>query len=479
MLGVLCCNRRAFADAASFLRRAERVRQDVGRLYSNLGNALAGLQLHHEAETAYRRALVLSRQPDPVLLNDLGSAIGGAGRHGEAEALYRQALTLQADFAPARYNLARCLAAQGRHVEAAAAFRVVLDALADNPERREVVASGLATALGALGDYEGAAAACRKVLTVQPDSAATAWNESLALLCLGRYAEGWAAYEARWRVASHDPAPEGSTVLDLAAVAGREVLVLVEQGRGDLLQFVRYAPMLAARGARVTLQAYADVAPVLAALPAVRVLTMEHAAPKADLITPLLSLPLAFGTTMETIPASVPYLRPPLGRLPDWQQRLGPRRRPRIGLAWRGLQHIPYRSIPLEALAEVLDRGRFEFHALQKDIAPSDLDWLARHDVATHGAGLSDFGETAALVSLMDLVITIDTAVAHLAGGLGAPTWVMLAFNADWRWLTGRNDSPWYPTMRLFRQPAPGQWGKVADQVAEALRRHVFAAPDA
>ncbi|MDR3536906.1 MAG: tetratricopeptide repeat-containing glycosyltransferase family protein [Acetobacteraceae bacterium] len=473
MLGVLCCNRRAYADAVGFLRRAERVRQDVGRLYSNLGNAYAGVRLHHQAEVAYRRALALAPQPEASLLTDLAGAVSGAGRHVEAAALYQQALALRPDFSPARYNLARCLAAQDRPAEAAAAFRLVLDAVATDPERQEMVASGLATALGACGDYAAAAALCRSILAQHPDSAPTAWNESLALLCLGRYAEGWAAYEARWRVANHDPPPPGSAVLDLAAVDGRDVLVLPEQGRGDLLQFARYAPMLAARGARVTLQVYRDVAPVLAALPGVRVITQEHAAPAADCITPLLSLPLAFGTTAATIPAEVPYLHVPPDRMAAWQARLGARVQPRIGLAWRGLQHIPYRSMAPAMLAPLLAVGGCAFHALQKDITPSDRDWLARHGVAEHSAALEDFGDTAALVSLMDLVITIDTAVAHLAGGLGAASWVMLPFNADWRWLTEREDCPWYPTVRLFRQPTAGDWADVVARVADALRQRL------
>jgi hypothetical protein len=410
-------------------------------------------------------------------LNDLGTALAGADRQEAAEAQYRRALTMRPDFIPARYNLARSLVAQDTLEEAVEHLRVVLDAVAADPPRQQEVASALAAALGVLGRYEAAAAVCRSVLACQPDAAAAEWDEGLALLGLGHYAEGWRCYEARWRVAAHDPVPSGSAVLDLAQLRGRHVVVLAEQGRGDILQFCRYAPLLAAQGAQVTLQAYADLIPVVETLRDVRVVSLEQNLPATDVITPLMSLPLAFGTVVETIPADVPYLRPPPDRLALWRDRLGARNRPRVGVVWRGRQHISYRSMPAIALAPLVAVRDLEFHALATDITPTDLDWLARHGVVEHRSALADFGDTAALISLMDLVVTIDTASAHLAGALGAPTWVMLAFNADWRWLTGRDDSPWYPTARLFRQNVRGDWSGVMRRVAEALASYPFDGP--
>jgi tetratricopeptide (TPR) repeat protein len=469
MLGVLCFRRNALADAVSFLRRAERVSAAVAQLQANIGHAYMGLALHHEAELAFRRALRLSQKPEAGLLNDLGTAQSGAGRHADSEATFRAALALSPGFQPARFNLGSCLAAQGRHEEAACLFRLVLDGRVEDPERQQAVASALALAYGALGRYEDAASVCGELLTHQPRAAIGEWNESLALLSLGRFREGLERYEARWRVETHDkPHPRGS-VLDLGTVAGRHVLVVAEQGRGDLLQFARYAQMLAARGARVTLQVYADVAPVVRGMPGVRVITTEDVEPEADSTTPLLSLPRAFGTTVATIPDRVPYLIVPPDRLEAWRVRLGPRQGPRIGLAWRGLQHIPHRTMPVAALAPLLQLGGASFHALQKEIEPSDRDWLSRHGIEEHSGALQDFGDTAALISSMDVVITIDTAVAHLAGGLAAPVWVMLPFSADWRWLTGREDSPWYPTARLFRQKIAGGWADVVEQVSAAL----------
>jgi tetratricopeptide (TPR) repeat protein len=467
MLGVVCNQRRAFADAVSFLTRAVDVRQDLPQLHGNLGYAWMGLRLHAQAEIAYRRAIALGG-PDPARLNDLGTALAGSG--GEAEAAYRQALALRPDFAPARYNLANLLVRLDRLEEAVQEYQVVLDAVPSDPARQDEVAGALAATLGKRRHYDQAEAVCRAVLAGRPDSATMAWNLALALLCRGNFAEGWQRYEARWLVPTHEPAPAGTKVLDLEQVAGRDVLVLAEQGRGDILQFARYAPLLSDRGARVTLQVYPDLAPVLASLRDVRVITLENALPRADLTTPLLSLPLAFGTTLATIPADVPYLRAPPDRVALWRERLGPRMRPRIGLAWRGLQHIPERSMRADALAPLLTHDA-DFHAVHKEITPIDGAWLACHGIVDHSAALADFGDTAALLSLMDLIITIDTAVAHLAGALGLPFWVMLPFNADWRWLTDRDDSPWYPTARLFRQTTRGDWDEVTARIAGALAR--------
>ena len=468
LLGVLCCRRGAYADAVSFLRRAEQAQPAGAQLYANLGSAYLGLQLYAAAEDAFRRALGLSA-PSPAGLTDLGNALAGQRRHDAAESAFRQALALDAGYAPATYNLGRCLVGQDRHADAITAFRQLLDQGVADPARLASVAGELATALAAVGRCEQAAEVCATVLAQIPHAPTLAWNYSLALLCLGRYAEGWRHYEARWRVPGHDPPHPRASILDLSDVAGRSVLVLAEQGRGDLLQFARYVPMLVARGARVSLQTYPDVAPVLLGTPGVRVITLAHAEPAADRVTPLLSLPLAFGTTLKTVPRAVPYLHVPPDRMAAWTARLGPRRQPRVGIVWRGLQHIPHRSVPLAALTALTARQEVAFHVLQQDVTPDDRDWLMRHGFADHSAALRDFGDTAALITLMDLVITIDTSVAHLAGGLGAPVWVMLAFNADWRWLRDRSDSPWYPTARLFRQPAPGVWDPVITDVAAAL----------
>jgi len=292
----------------------------------------------------------------------------------------------------------------------------------------------------------------------------------MVLLLHGDFAEGWRKYEYRYAVAGHDPPHPGLCVIDPGRIAGKRVLVCGEQGFGDVLQFCRYAPLVAARGAEVWLLVDPGLQQLLREVPGVAgVVALAADAPACDLATSMMSLPLAFGTTLETVPAAVPYLRPPPDRLSLWRQRLGPPRLPRIGLAWWGSQHDAKRSIPIAQLAVLLQRPGVEFHSMQKEMLPDQRDWLERHTgVVLHRH--DDFADTAALLSLMDLTITIDTAVAHAAGALARPLWLMLPHNAEWRWLLDREDTPWYPTARLFRQPRRGDWDAVVAAVKGALR---------
>ena len=239
------------------------------------------------------------------------------------------------------------------------------------------------------------------------------------------------------------------------------------------IQFLRYLRPLAARGARIKLSVYDDLVPLALELPEVeQVLGPDEDETEYDLLTAVVSLPLAFATEIATIPACVPYLRAPAARIGRMRHHLGPPSAPRIGVVWSGSSASQARSaMPPAALEPLLARPGVEFHCLQKEIRPEDRGWLEQIGViASHGGMLRDFGDTAALIEAMDLVISIDTAVAHLAGALAKPVWILLPFNPDWRWLLGRDDSPWYPTARLFRQPAAGDWDSVVRAVSAALR---------
>jgi tetratricopeptide (TPR) repeat protein len=470
LLGVVCLDRAQLADAVGYLMRAARERTDDARVSYHLGTALLGLKLYDQAETALRRTLAL--QPDDVgALNNLGNALGQSGRHKDAVACYRQVLEIDARHVPARFNLGRSLFARDRLDESVAAFR---RALADAPsdidkDRLADIHGFLGQALLALGCYDEALAACDAIAARQPEVAA--WNESLVLLLLGRYQEGWRKYGGRWGIAGHDPPRPDARVPDLAEVAGKRVLLTPEQGHGDLIQFARYAPMLAAQGARVTLQTYVELRVLMQTLDGVeRVIAPGEREPPADIVTPLLSLPVVFDTRLDSVPAQVPYLHAPAQRVADWRRRLGRRSRPRIGLAWWGSQHIPKRSIGIETLRPVLSCPGIELHGLQKEIPAAQRDWLSSHGgLIDHSEELNDYADTAALISLLDLVVTIDTSVAHLAGALGKPVWIMLQHSADWRWLLDRDDSPWYPTARLVRQKRAGDWEPVVSDVATAL----------
>jgi hypothetical protein len=311
------------------------------------------------------------------------------------------------------------------------------------------------------------------MLALNSDPGRAKWYASLVLLALGRFSEGWEKYEFRYAVDGQTPPHAGARVLDLAEIGGKRVLVCAEQGFGDTILFARYAGLLAHAGAVVSLAVYPELKPMLREMDDIATVIELGEDPPFDLVTAFPSLPLAFRTELASIPAQVPYLRVPARQLAAWRERLGPRRKPRLGICWWGSQHIPQRSMPIATLSAVLDRTDLDLHIVQKEIAPSDRDWLAAHPaVWDHSDALADFADTAALIGLMDLVITIDTAVAHLAGALARPVWILLPFSADWRWLLDRADSPWYPTARLFRQPQPGDWNSVVVAVSRALAEH-------
>lgn len=468
LLGVVLTHQGTADEAAVVLRRALAEQPFNGLVRLNLGNALL-------AAKQYQEALNVSDDPQPQTLNNRGLALRGLGRHEEAAAAFRQAIDQQPDYAPAWYNLATSLAKLDRLEAGLEAARTALRVSPpDTPvSRLGDVVNEIGRILMALGRHEEAARTCEVFLRRHPDAQAVAWNLSLALLLMGRFEAGWRLYEHRFGLLGHDERPARSEVLDPERVAGRQVLILTEQGRGDMLQFVRYAPLLVRRGASVTVQAYPDLVPLLAAMPGLAsVVSTEAAEPEADFRSPVMSLPLAFRTDLSNVPASVPYLTIPPDREALWAARLGPRRKLRVGLAWSGSVHGAERAaMPARLLLDLMRVPEIEYHCLQRDIFEGDAAWLrqAGPPVTLHQEQLRDFADTAALIGQMDLVVSIDTAVAHLAGVLAKPVWIMLPFTPDWRWLLHRDDSPWYPTVRLFRQPARGAWEPVVQAVVQAI----------
>jgi tetratricopeptide (TPR) repeat protein len=461
LLGVLLTLQGRNDEAVTYLRAAEARWPDHPQLRVNLGNALV-------ATKRFDEAIAIPRSKNPDALNNLGLAYRGLERHEEAEAAFRQATRERWDHAPAWSNLATALVKLGRLEEALQAGNTALRiAPLDTPVSRLVdVTNEIGRTLRDLGRPEEALVVCRRFLKRHPDQTSVIWNMSLCLLLLGQFDEGWRAYEHRFDVPEHDRRPEGAIVLDPAQVAGKRVLILGEQGRGDTLQFVRYAPLLAERGATVLIQAYTDLVPLLATMPGVSlVVGTDDPKPEADLITSLMSLPLAFGYH----PANVPYLHPPANR----EIRLGERTRPRIGVAWSGSPHSRERSaIPVEMLAPLLALPGFDFHCLQKEITEADQTWFdsTKPSINLHMRQLVDFADTATLVAQMDAIVTIDTAIVHLAGALAKPVSLLLPFSPDWRWMLGRADSPWYPTIRLFRQESRGAWAPVIQAVIADLK---------
>ncbi|MGD0431525.1 MAG: tetratricopeptide repeat protein [Acetobacteraceae bacterium] len=474
LLGVICTLRGQHADGVSYLLRAEALRPNDGKVQANLGSAFGAMQRFDKSVEAYRRAVPLSH-PDAELLNNLGLSLLGLGHHEKAIETFLAALAVDPAHNPALYNLARARAVAGHFAKAEADFRQLLTRLPRDTQAARIhdVLNDLARAVISQGRAEEALEILHSAAAERGDVGSLRRNEALILLLLGRFSEGWTAYETRWDAPNHDRPHPDYRVLDPDQVAGQRVLVKEEQGRGDVIQFLRYLRLLAARGARIHLSIYDDLVPLALEMPDIEVvLTSDADETEYDLLTSIMSLPLAFHTELETIPAEVPYLRTPAARIARMRHHLGPASAPRVGLIWAGSRASQARSaIPPATLEPLLRRPAIEFHCLQKELRDEDRSWLDRTGlVTTHDAMLRDFADTAALIEAMDLVISIDTAVAHLAGALAKPVWIMLAFNPDWRWMLGREDSPWYPTARLFRQSKPGDWEGVVSAVADALR---------
>lgn len=314
-----------------------------------------------------------------------------------------------------------------------------------------------------------------RALTLRPDHASAHWNRGLLSLLLGDFETGWADYEWRWHIGLSSEARRHYTErlwMGKEPLAGRRILLYAEQGLGDTIQFCRYVERVAALGADIVLEVQPSLARLLRSLAGVSALISGEPRPPFDYQCALMSLPGLLGTRLDSIWAPSPYLRSDPERRAFWQRRLGERRRPRIGLAWRGRPthwNDRNRSISLADWLAQLPSG-FDYVSLQKELAEPDRKLLkANPQVLSVARELADFAETAALIECLDLVVTVDSSVAHLAGALGKPTWVLLPFNPDWRWLLGRADSPWYPTLELYRQATMGAWAPVLERVRTDL----------
>ncbi len=458
-------------DAVAHFERAVAIEPGFAEAYNNLGNALRALDRHEAAIPHYEKATALRPGYAEAHYN-LGNALQALGRFEAAVAPYERALAARPGYPDALNNLGNALQTLDRLDEAVGRFEA---ALAARPDYAEAL-NNLGNALQALNRHEAAIACHERARALQPERGTAQWNEALAHLAIGDFAAGWRHYEARWsadgtgqrRREFAQPQWQGE------ALDGKTILLHAEQGLGDTLQFARYVPMVAARGGRVVLEVQRPLVPLLAGLPGVAaILAQGEALPPFDLHSPLLSLPLAFGTTLETIPAQIPYLAAAAERTARWQPVIGARARPRIGVAWAGNPANRFdrrRTMPLKHLVPLFQTPGASFFALQKDLRPGDAEILqGLAGVTVLGDRLADFADTAAAACELDLVITICTSVAHLAGGLGRPMWVMLPFSADFRWFRDRPDSLWYPTARLFRQSSIGDWDGVVARVCRAL----------
>ena len=429
-----------------------------------------------QALAAGQFGAALQRLGSPVdseAFNLSGQALGGLRRFDEAAAAFAAALRLAPDRFDIMSNLGSVLVELDRFADALALFR---QAHGLAPRNARIVAN-IGNLLDFAGALDDAILAYQTAHLLAPGDAEIARNRAMALLRAGRFAEGWPLFEHRRRAI--DPAEATVPRLhDLSGLAGKRVLLFHEQGFGDTLQMLRYAPLLAARGATVVVRVPPALTRLTAAVPGVAAVVGEgEPTGPLDFQAPLMSLPLIFGTDLGSIPAAMPYLAADPALAAVWGERLAPLPRPWVGLVWAGsptggLDHR--RSMRFADLVPILAVPA-GFVSLQ--IGPAAGQWAPPADAATLDATpwIGDFADTAALLSRLDLLITVDTSVAHLAAGLGRPVWLLDRFSSCWRWLTGRTDSPWYPTLRLLRQPHPGQWQPPVAEAARLLAASVSA----
>jgi len=462
-------------EALATYARAIAVKPDYAEAFSNRAVALLGLARHAEALASCEQALA-QRPEYAEALNTRGSALQALNRPEEAYECHAKAFAIRPNSVRA-LSMGNALQALERYAEALACYD---EALAIKPEYVEAL-NNRGNALQALGRHEEALTNYAKAIALKPNDAEAHWNEGLTRLAMGDYERGWEKYEWRWynrKLASPQRYREQPAWIGTQDLAAKTILLYPEQGFGDAIQFVRYAAMVKALGAEVLLACHEKLSELFRTVAGVdAVLTPDQALPTFDYHAALMSLPLAFKTNLSTIPAAIPYVKADMAAVDRWRDRFSAYGgRLKVGLAWSGNPSFPgarLKACPVGSLLSLLTAPGTAFFSLQTGEAAAEVRLLNRDGncVLDLSPELDRFSHTAAAVSALDLVITIDTAVAHLAGALGKEAWILLPFASDWRWLMGREDSPWYPSMRLFRQSRAGDWETVIERVFRALRQ--------
>lgn len=455
-------------------RQAIRLQGDLAVAHSNLGIALCERNEVDAAIACYQKAISLQPTYADAYAN-LGSALTRKGRIDEAIAACRKAISLQPTGAPGYNNLGVALAEQGDFETAIAAYRKAIELKSDYSDAH----SNLGNAYAALGESHKAVRACQAAVKFAPHAVQAHWNLAVALLRAGQFEAGWEEYEWRWAAYKRRGSLRFSNpTWDGSPLNGRTILLHAEQGFGDVIQFSRYVPLVAQLGGKVIFECPPELFELFKSLAGgAELIASGSPLPRYDLHCPLMSLPRALKTRLDSIPPNVPYLAADSKRVQAWKSIVrDSQNRMKIGLAWAGKPthtNDRNRSMDLSQFATLSDCGAV-FHSLQK--VPLTAHPI-QFEVIDHANQLTDFAETAALIANMDLIISVDTSVAHLAGALAKPIWLLLPHLPDWRWLTNRTDSPWYPTMRLFRQRAPGDWSAVIQEVVTVLSSGMPAAP--
>lgn len=500
-------------DAQQHYSQASSLKPDDAGLWNHLGNLLWQFGRKDEAAQHLQQALKLNPQYWEAAHN-CGMLLLELGRHAEAVKCFDAAEKLNSNSAALYQMRAVCLSAVNRFEDAETDYEksIALDpSLAETHnnlgllhwrfDRLEQAFACFDRALALRPDFHGvlnnkavvllhlqlldeAFATLQRSLAAAPNDAQTLFYLATLQLLTGDFERGWLAREARWRLPSVGLVDRGFSQALWRGdqpLEGKTILLHSDEGLGDAIQFARYAPMVAALGAKVILEVEPPIQQLLGGITGVAACVGRSSPPTFDLHCPLGTLPLAFGTQLDTIPFAQGYIpAPPAARVKAWQDRLEGRLGPhfRVGLVWAGNpdhKNDHNRSMSLRTLAPLLDCD-VQFVSLQKGVRDQDRAFLnARSDIVDLTEQLTDFSETAALMSCLDLVISVDTSVAHLAGAIGAPVWTLVPFNPDWRWLLNRDDSPWYRSMRLFRQTKRGDWASVVEAARAELEQQVTA----
>ena len=520
-LGNALYESRRFAEATEVYQRLLTHRPDFADAWSNCGNALqaqgrfeASVRYYHEAiarvpdhlqaysnlcgalfhagrseEAVAAGAAAIAKAPNwPIAYSNLAAPLRALGRFDDAINVCFKALQLKPDYAEAYVNLGAALFETGQFDNAITASSIALQCHPDDVP----ALCNRGVSLYGLGRIEEAISDLRRASELEPANPEPAFNLALALLMTGtEMREGFALYERRLERAEAPKRVLPKPRWRGEDIAGRTILLHAEQGLGDTLQFVRYAALVAARGARVILEVQPPLKRLCAGLPGIlpgdiEVIAGGEALPAFDVHCPLLSLPFVFGTDLATIPATIPYFAPDPALISHWATRLPAGPAPRVGLVWSGdprpdqpkwFQTDRRRSLPLAALAPLGAVPGVTFVSLQKGPPAGQLA-DPPFAIVNPMPEVVDFADTAALIAGLDLVISVDTSVAHLAGALGKPVWLLSRFDGCWRWLRERRDSPWYPTLRLYRQPHQGDWAPVISALTADLATFAGQAPD-
>jgi tetratricopeptide (TPR) repeat protein len=471
-------------DALTSYDKALILKPNCAEAYLNRGKALKDLNRLDDALVSYDKAMVLKPDCDEAY-NFRGNVLLDLVRLDDALASYEQSIALKPYSADAYCNRGNALRALKRLDDALASYD---KALALEPDCAEAYCNRGNT-LTDLGHLDAAIAEYDRVIATKPDYSDAYWNKSLTLLLSGDFDKGWELYEWRWlrgKTVSHNRYAAKPLWLGVESLKGKTILLHSEQGLGDTIQFCRYATLVAQLGATVLLEVQLPLLELLRGLERVCQVVAEGATlPPFDYHCPSMSLPLAFKTTIGTIPADIPYIKADPSKVAYWRTKLGEHTKLRVGLVWNGgfRPNQPEvwvvnerRNIPLELISRI-NTSEIDFYSLQKG-EPAESELLRRKqevwpetNLFNFANELRDFSDTAALIENLDLVISVDTSTAHLAAAMGKPTWILNRYDSCWRWLLDRDDSPWYPTVKLYRQQRLGDWESVLERVNTDLSK--------